>query len=339
MKNILLHRILCAVMMTALLIGALSGCGSKNESGNSFPAMADAIILPLHDYQNLPKADRLKAIDYQEEGGYLRELCKLLGLDFDTVYPPMQGLAHGRDEEQSRSDAAKAGPTAPQVEEDQKLAKALLGEHFSKSGWQLSLMEDGTYTMTATQDVKFSVGGWKVRDGVLLLGDEPTRMTEKGIYVDEISEPFIHGEFVGLWHAMNTGAGGFGARYALYGNGTFVHASSETGVFERELYKAGRWSVADGELRLEVEARWVVPVGNIEDIIPNDELIILGEKGLVKVMYNPPEIEAYSIAQIGADPATGRGVIAIDGVTFYDFNERTDLFDGFYNLPGSDRRP
>ena len=51
------------------------------------------------------------------------------------------------------------------------------------------------------------------------------------------------------------------------------------------------------------------------------------------MIYNPPEIETYCIAQTGAEPATGRDTIAIDGVTFCDFNAQTDLFDGFYDLP------
>lgn len=136
--------------------------------------------------------------------------------------------------------------------------------------------------------------------------------------------------FVGLWQAVNTVTGGFDARYALYGDGTFIYGSSE--IVKRELYKAGTWSIADGELRLKVESRWVLPVGNIKDIVPNDKLIILGE-GLLKVICNPPEIETYRIAQTGVEPETGRDTIAIDGVTFYDFNEQTGLFDGFYDLP------
>lgn len=140
--------------------------------------------------------------------------------------------------------------------------------------------------------------------------------------------------FAGFWHAMNTVAEGFSARYALYDNGTFIYGSSQIDVFDREIYKAGTWSVADGELRLEVEARWVVPVGNIEDIIPSDKLIILAEVGLVKVIENPPEIETYSIAQTGKDSEAGRATIAIDSVTFYDFNDQADLFDEFYELPG-----
>ncbi len=147
---------------------------------------------------------------------------------------------------------------------------------------------------------------------------------------DENDEPFV-----GLWHAMNTVGEGFSARYALYDNGTFIYGSSQLGEFDREIYKAGTWSVADGELRLEVEARWVVPVGNIEDIIPSDKLIVLAEVGLVKVIVSPPEIETYSIAQTGKDPETDRATIAIDSVTFYDFNDQTDLFDDFYKLPGS----
>ncbi|WP_188398447.1 MULTISPECIES: hypothetical protein [Sporomusa] len=164
------------------------------------------------------------------------------------------------------------------------------------------------FTLTLALTLSLAVGGNRA-DASQNTGDKP---------------------FVGMWQAVNTVTGELDARYALYGDGTFIYGSSE--IVERELYKAGTWSIANDELRLAVESRWVLPVGNIEDIVPNDELIILGG-GLIKLICNPPEIETYRIVQTGVKPETDRDTIAIDGVTFYDFNEQTDLFDGFYALP------
>lgn len=140
--------------------------------------------------------------------------------------------------------------------------------------------------------------------------------------------------FVGLWHSMNAVAAGYGERYALNDDGTFIFGTSQMDEFERQLFKAGRWSIAEGKLKLEVDAQLVVPVGKIEDIVPSDELIIL-DRGVVKVIYNPPEIETYSIIKTATDPETGRNTITIDGVTFYDFNNQTDLFDDYYDLNNS----
>ncbi|MCL2321542.1 MAG: MBL fold metallo-hydrolase [Oscillospiraceae bacterium] len=137
--------------------------------------------------------------------------------------------------------------------------------------------------------------------------------------------------FVGLWHGMKMVAAGFDERYAFYDDGTFIYGSSEMNESKQELYKTGTWSVADGELLLTVEARWILPVGNIEDIVPNDELIIVNDE-VVKKICNPPEVETYSIAQTGTDSETGRDTISIDGITFYNFDNQTNLFDGYYNL-------
>lgn len=150
----------------------------------------------------------------------------------------------------------------------------------------------------------------------------------------ENPEPEDNKSFIGLWHSMNMVAAGFGERYAFNEDGTFIFGTSQMDEFDRQLYKAGRWSIAGGKLKLEVDARLVVPVGEIEDIVPSDELIIL-DRGVVKVIYNPPEIETYSIVKTDADPETGRNTIAIDGVTFYNFNNQTDLFDDYYDLNNS----
>lgn len=147
-------------------------------------------------------------------------------------------------------------------------------------------------------------------------------------------EPKDTEPFVGLWHSMNAVAAGYGERYALNDDGTFIFGTSQMDEFERQLFKAGRWSISGGKLKLEVDARLVVPVGEIEDIVPSDKLIIL-DRGVVKVIYNPPEIETYSIVKTDADPETGRNTITIDGVTFYDFNNQTDLFDDYYDLNNS----
>lgn len=129
-------------------------------------------------------------IDYEEAGGYLRQLCKLLELDFDTVYPQMEELALIQTGDKAKNEAARAAQAAKQAELDQNLAQELIGEHYSKSGWQLSLAEDGFYYLTSTQEVKFSIGGWEVKDGELLLGETPARLTEQGIFLEDIEEPF-----------------------------------------------------------------------------------------------------------------------------------------------------
>lgn len=140
--------------------------------------------------------------------------------------------------------------------------------------------------------------------------------------------------FIGLWHSQNAVAAGFDQRYALNEDGTFIYGTSQMDEFDLQLYAAGTWSIANGELKLEVGVRLVVPVGDIKEIVPTDDLIIL-DRGVVKVVYNPPEVETYSIAKTGADPETGRNTITIDGVTFYDFNNQTDLFDEYYDLINS----
>lgn len=139
---------------------------------------------------------------------------------------------------------------------------------------------------------------------------------------------------VGLWHSMNMVAAGFGERYAFNEDGTFIYGTNQMDEFERQLFSTGRWSIAEGKLKLEVNARLVVPVGDIKDIVPNDDLIIL-DRGVVKKIFNPPEIETYSIAKTDADPETGRNTITIDGDTFYDFNNQIDLFDEYYELINS----
>lgn len=141
--------------------------------------------------------------------------------------------------------------------------------------------------------------------------------------------------YAGWWHSMNAVAAGFGERYALNGDGTFVYAASQMGEFERELFKTGTWSVSRGELKLQVEARFAVPVGDIKDIVPSGDLVIFSQ-GVVKAIYNPPEVETYSIAKADADPETGKAIVVIDGMTFYDFNNQTDLFDDFNNLINSE---
>lgn len=145
------------------------------------------------------------------------------------------------------------------------------------------------------------------------------------------SETGIAERFVGLWHAMSIVAAGFSERYALYDDGTFIYGSSEMDELERELYKTGTWDVVDDKLRLLVEARWILPVGNPEDMVPSNELLIVDGE-IIKRICAPPETETYSIARIGTDIETDRETIAIDGVTFYNFDNQTDLLDGYYEL-------
>jgi hypothetical protein len=142
--------------------------------------------------------------------------------------------------------------------------------------------------------------------------------------------------FVGFWNSTNIineeTSEGYGDRYALYSDGTFIYGASELGQL-REVFKTGQWSVADGILELKIEARWVIPVGDIEDLVPSDELVIFKEYGIVKVIYKEPEIEYYSIVQKEIDEETGRAKIEIDGIAFNDFNDIADFFKDFYDLP------
>ncbi|NLE24164.1 MAG: hypothetical protein GX625_02305 [Clostridiaceae bacterium] len=154
----------------------------------------------------------------------------------------------------------------------------------------------------------------------------------------ENPEPEDNKSFIGLWHSMNMVAAGFGERYAFNEDGTFIFGTSQMDEFERQLFSTGRWSIAGGKLKLEVDARLVVPAGKTEDIVSGDELIIL-DRGVVKEIYNPPEIETYNIAKTDADPETGRNTITIDGDTFYDFNNQIDLFDEYYDLIKSSALP
>lgn len=121
--------------------------------------------------------------------------------------------------------------------------------------------------------------------------------------------------------------------YGLFNDGTFIRGFSEA----RELYADGKWSIADGELKLEVGARWILPAGNIEDVIPEENMVI-ADGEVIKTLYNPPEIETYDIILTGIDPETNRVTITIDGAVFYDFYEQDYLFDRYYELVNNDGR-
>ena len=137
---------------------------------------------------------------------------------------------------------------------------------------------------------------------------------------------------IGTWHAMNKiGEDGTDTLYALSSDGKFIYGTSELTPSHNLLYQTGTWSYTNGELTLEVTEQLVAPVGNVEDIEPNDHLIIL-DNGLLKMICDPAEVETYSIAKTVPDPETGRATITIDGVTFYNFSEQTDLFDWYKEL-------
>lgn len=146
------------------------------------------------------------------------------------------------------------------------------------------------------------------------------------------------GAFDGMWHAGMWHGGktadaekGFAERYFLKDDGTFVHAPSERGEFERELFKTGTWTVTDNELRLTVRERWVVPVGGAENIDPDDAAaVVVGDA--VKVLCNPPETEILPIARAEADPGTGRKAITIDGAMFYEFDGQAKLLKKYNEL-------
>lgn len=149
----------------------------------------------------------------------------------------------------------------------------------------------------------------------------------RGDLIDMSDQPFV-----GFWSSSKEGAGD---RYALFDDGKFIHASSELGSL-RELFKIGKWSIINENsdtLELKVEARWVIPTGDIDKIVPSDELVVFKEDGIVKIIYKEPEIEQYSINQADIDVETGRSTITIDGTVFYDFNESTEFLEDFYRLP------
>lgn len=161
-------------------------------------------------------------------------------------------------------------------------------------------------------------------------GDE-TEGDGRGDLIDMSDQPFV-----GMWNSSNKIDQGFGIRYALFDDGTFIYATSELGELDREVFKTGTWSIIDEEkgiLELKIEAKWVIPVGDIEKIVPSEEVVVLKEAGLVKMIYKEPEIETHKIVKEGTDEETGKTTIKIDDTVFYDFNESTELFKGFYDLP------
>ncbi len=154
----------------------------------------------------------------------------------------------------------------------------------------------------------------------------------RGDLIDMSDQPFV-----GFWNSTNKidedSNSGYGKRYALYADGTFIYSNDEVDQ-SREVFKTGIWSI-DGEstLVLDIEARWVVPVGDIDKLEPSDGQVILKEAGLVKIMYKEPETEQYSISKAAADAETQRAAIVIDGVTYYDFNDIDGFLKDFYDLP------
>lgn len=144
----------------------------------------------------------------------------------------------------------------------------------------------------------------------------------------------LNDSLIGLWHSMNMVGAGFGERYAFNEDGTFIFGTSQMDESNNQLYEAGTWSIVNGELKLEIKERLVMPEGDINEIVPGDDLVIL-DSGVVMLIINPPEVETHSISVTGADPETGRDTITIDGVTFYDFNNQTDMFDDYYDLTNS----
>ena len=138
--------------------------------------------------------------------------------------------------------------------------------------------------------------------------------------------------FIGNWYGGNRVEEDAHMRYAFYDDGTFIYGNGEVTGANRELYKIGTWSVANEQLRLEVSARWVAPVGDIKKLVPSDDTLILDE-GLLKLMYNPPQVETYIGEFAGKISAVGRNAIVINGILFYTSDEEgPDFFDDFHNL-------
>lgn len=147
-------------------------------------------------------------------------------------------------------------------------------------------------------------------------------------------EPMNSEYLIGLWHSDNVVGSGYSERYAFNEGGTFIYGTSQMDEYNRQLYATGVWSIENGNLKLEVDARLVEPLEKIEDMVPSDELIIL-DWGVVKKIYNPPEVEFFSLAETGRDPETDMNTIAIGGVTYYDYNHQTNMFDAYYDLINS----
>ncbi|HHY64227.1 MAG TPA: hypothetical protein GX501_04190 [Clostridiaceae bacterium] len=122
--------------------------------------------------------------------------------------------------------------------------------------------------------------------------------------------------FVGLWHSMNVVGSGFAERYAFYEDGTFIYGANQMDD-DPLIYASGTWGVSDGKLKLFI----------MEKLFrSNDE----GDVDIKKI--KPPEVASYSIKETGPDPETGRDTIAIGGVTYYNYDNQTDMFESYYEL-------
>ena len=139
---------------------------------------------------------------------------------------------------------------------------------------------------------------------------------------------------VGQWHAMNMVADGFAERYAFYGDGTFLYGASEMDGMERVRYKAGIWSVSGGELTLSVTSKLVLAGG---DITEADGEQSIENATIQNQVYDPSEMETFSLTQADPDPETNRATAIIDGVTYYNFDNQPDLMDGYNKMAAAVR--
>lgn len=133
--------------------------------------------------------------------------------------------------------------------------------------------------------------------------------------------PKIDKAFIGLWHAMNMVGSGFAERYAFNEDGTFIYGANQMDDENRQLYASGTWGVLNGELKLETTEKLVISEEDIDKV----------EKKII----SPPKVQTCSIEETGPDPETERATISIDGVTFYNFDNQPDMFDGYYYLTKS----
>lgn len=139
--------------------------------------------------------------------------------------------------------------------------------------------------------------------------------------------------YIGIWsESSKVTDDNFAARYALNADGTFIFAAASDVIPKNRLeFADGKWSIANGELRLEFKTMYILPVAPGK--LKAGKGLTLLSNGLHRKICNPPEVETFSINNTGTDNDTGKKTIEIDGVTFYNLNEQSNLFRDYQALP------